>query len=205
MVCAMAFSRLGPEVGLSARSGAGLALAGAPGQRSSGSLLDHCAHLLARERAHRLRADVALGAEGQQRGRRRLIVGSLDHADDVVLSEGPIDIYETDAELLELLLGGSSYEADFAASWGMKARDILDQCGQALFGVRLNRGSKAARRWDLAGHKGGMVSAGVGGPITGKGAHLLVIDDPLKNAEQAMSEVIRAKQWEGGFLRQKSA
>ena len=118
-----------------------------------------------------------------------------------MLSEGPIDIYETDAELLELLLGGSSYEADFAASWGMKARDILDQCGQALFGVRLNRGSKAARRWDLAGHKGGMVSAGVGGPITGKGAHLLVIDDPLKNAEQAMSEVIRAKQWEGGFLR----
>lgn len=90
----------------------------------------------------------------------------------------------------------ASYEADFAASWGMKARDILDQHGNALFGVAVNPGSRAARRWDILGRAGGMVSAGVGGPITGKGAHLLIIDDPVKNAEQAMSETIRDKQWE---------
>ena len=41
-----------------------------------------------------------------------------------------------------------------------------------------------------------MTTAGVGGSITGRGAHLLVIDDPLKNAEEAMSEMIREKQWE---------
>lgn len=40
---------------------------------------------------------------------------------------------------------------------------------------------------------GGMWCAGVGGPITGKGAHLLVIDDPLKDAEEAGSLVTREK------------
>jgi hypothetical protein len=36
-------------------------------------------------------------------------------------------------------------------------------------------------------------AAGVGGPITGKGYHLGIIDDPIKNAEEAQSETIRAK------------
>jgi predicted phage terminase large subunit-like protein len=42
--------------------------------------------------------------------------------------------------------------------------------------------------------RGGLWAAGVGGPITGKGFHLGIIDDPLKNAEEAASETIRAKQ-----------
>jgi HK97 family phage prohead protease len=70
------------------------------------SLVDHRAHLVTRERPHRLRADVSLGADGQQRCGSRLVVRCLDHGYDVVLSEGPIDIGEPDAELLELLLGG---------------------------------------------------------------------------------------------------
>jgi predicted phage terminase large subunit-like protein len=36
-----------------------------------------------------------------------------------------------------------------------------------------------------------MVTAGVGGGLTGKGAHLLIIDDPVKNAEEAQSERTR--------------
>jgi predicted phage terminase large subunit-like protein len=43
---------------------------------------------------------------------------------------------------------------------------------------------------------GGMWAAGVGGPITGKGWHLGIIDDPIKNAEEALSPTIRAKQKE---------
>ena len=39
----------------------------------------------------------------------------------------------------------------------------------------------------------GMWAAGVGGPITGKGFHLGIIDDPLKNSEEANSEIIREK------------
>jgi len=41
-----------------------------------------------------------------------------------------------------------------------------------------------------------MSTAGVGGPITGRGAHLLIIDDPIKNDEEARSATQRQKQWE---------
>jgi predicted phage terminase large subunit-like protein len=90
----------------------------------------------------------------------------------------------------------ASYEADFAATWGQKTRQLLEDHGPSLYGVRVDDSSRAASRWDLHRRAGGMVTAGVGGPITGRGAHLLVIDDPLKNAEQASSPTIREKQWE---------
>ncbi len=89
----------------------------------------------------------------------------------------------------------ASYEADFAAGWGSRVRDLLAEHGH-LYGVRVDPASRAARRWKLEGAGGGMISAGVGGAITGRGAHLLIIDDPIKNAEQAMSEVIRERQWD---------
>jgi predicted phage terminase large subunit-like protein len=89
----------------------------------------------------------------------------------------------------------TSYEADFAAGWGRKARDLLEHWGW-LFGVRVHRRSGAANRWDLDGREGGMTAAGVGGPITGRGAHLLVVDDPIKNDEEARSSTFREKQWE---------
>src|SRR5207244_2242627 len=53
-----------------------------------------------------------------------------------------------------------------------------------------------AAAWELERHAGGMTAAGVGGAMTGKGAHLLVIDDPVKNAEQAQSKTVREKHWE---------
>jgi predicted phage terminase large subunit-like protein len=87
----------------------------------------------------------------------------------------------------------SSYEADFAASWGRKVRDLIDEHGSTIFGRSVSKASSAADRWDLAGYDGGMVTAGVGGPITGRGAHLLLIDDPVKNAEEAMSKTSREK------------
>ncbi len=90
----------------------------------------------------------------------------------------------------------ASYEADFAATWGQKTKQLLENHGPSLYGVRVDDSSRAASRWDLHRTAGGMVAAGVGGPITGRGAHLLIIDDPLKNAEQASSPTIREKQWE---------
>ncbi len=89
----------------------------------------------------------------------------------------------------------ASYGADFAASWGRKARDILVAHGGA-FGVRIREGSKAADEWSLADHKGGMQTAGVGGAFTGKGADLIVIDDPVKNDAEAVSEASRDHLWE---------
>lgn len=89
----------------------------------------------------------------------------------------------------------TGYEADFAAQWGRKARDLLEQWGP-VFGVKVSKRSSAVHRWDLEGRDGGMTTAGVGGPITGRGAHLFIVDDPLKNDEQARSATHRQKQWD---------
>lgn len=88
-----------------------------------------------------------------------------------------------------------SYEADFAAQWGRKVRDVVSQWGE-VFGVRVASDSKAADRWEVEGHGGGMQTAGVGGPILGKGADLLVLDDLIKNAQEALSPTHRDKVWE---------
>jgi hypothetical protein len=89
----------------------------------------------------------------------------------------------------------AGYEADFAAGWGGKARDLLDQHG-AAFGVRVRAESSARHRWDITGHSGGMLTAGVGGPLTGRGADVLIIDDPIKNAEEAHSATYRERAWD---------
>ena len=89
----------------------------------------------------------------------------------------------------------ASYEADFAAGWGRRARDVMEDVGHA-FHVNVRQDSHAANRWQIDGREGGMVTAGVGGPITGRGADLLIVDDPVKNAEEALSATYREKAWE---------
>lgn len=92
----------------------------------------------------------------------------------------------------------TSYEATFAASWGRLARDVLTEWGEAAFGVRVSQKSSAGDWWELDGAQGRhgvMMTAGVGGAITGKGADLLIIDDPVKNAEEANSPTYREKAW----------
>ncbi|MDR4483810.1 MAG: terminase family protein [Nitrospirales bacterium] len=87
----------------------------------------------------------------------------------------------------------ASYEASFAEEWGAKARDLLLEWGEAIFGVTLKK--TAANKWTTR-QGGGMQTAGVGGAITGKGAHVFIIDDPVKNAEEASSPVYRKKAWD---------
>lgn len=95
----------------------------------------------------------------------------------------------------------ASYEADFAASWGAKARDTLLSWPDG--GVTIQGGRNAARgQWEIDGYSGGLKTAGTGGPITGTGGHWIVVDDPVKNAEEALSETKRrsAVDWFGSTL-----
>jgi predicted phage terminase large subunit-like protein len=89
----------------------------------------------------------------------------------------------------------ASYEADFAATHGRRVREILLEHGDR-FGVAIDATSRAAARWEVEGTQGGMNTAGAGGPITGKGGHLLILDDPIKNIEEAQSQVMRDHLWE---------
>lgn len=89
----------------------------------------------------------------------------------------------------------ASYEADFAATHGRRAREIVAEHGPSL-GVVIDQTSRAAHRWELVGADGGMGTAGAGGPIIGKGGHLMIVDDPIKNVEEAQSPVMREHLWE---------
>lgn len=105
----------------------------------------------------------------------------------------------------------ASYEAEFAATWGRRAREIVEQVGQPIFGVNVAEDVRARNLWEARlswtpedddlldwgiADGGGMITAGVGGPLTGKGANLLIVDDPVKNREEADSPTYRKRTWE---------
>lgn len=87
-----------------------------------------------------------------------------------------------------------SYSDQFANSWGRRARDVFKEQGPKLFGVNVNPETAGGAQWEVLGRDGIMVTAGVGGGITGKGADLFIIDDPVKNAQDAASETIQQLQ-----------
>ena len=88
----------------------------------------------------------------------------------------------------------TSYAADFAASWGAAVRTLADEYAESLSFQRPPGGS--ANQWQTGHGRGGVVTAGVGGPITGKGGDVIIIDDPIKNAEEAHSQTMRQKTWD---------
>lgn len=84
----------------------------------------------------------------------------------------------------------ASYEASFAQTWGRKARDLLEEHGPSLYGVRVRQDARAMDRW-YTDQGGVMAAGGIDGQFTGMGADLLIIDDPVKNAKEARSPTIR--------------
>lgn len=85
-------------------------------------------------------------------------------------------------------VGLNSYAAELAYTLSRNARDNYRRGDGAL-----NPDKTGVEQWETDSG-GGLWAAGVGGPITGKGFHLGIIDDPIKNAEDAASETIREKQ-----------
>jgi predicted phage terminase large subunit-like protein len=89
----------------------------------------------------------------------------------------------------------ATYAADFSEGWGRATRDLLVEHGPAIFGISLNPDVQAAGRWDVKDRQGGMVALGVSGPLTGRGADLLICDDVVKTAAEAGSELQRENLW----------
>lgn len=87
----------------------------------------------------------------------------------------------------------ASYGQDWAEHWGREVRSVMTEYGQEIFGLAVRQDSKAAGRWQIEDHKGGMTAVGIGGATTGRGAGLFLIDDPIKDQEEARSAVIQQR------------
>lgn len=92
----------------------------------------------------------------------------------------------------------ASYGATLAHKNSRYARNVMlsPRYMEIFHDVLLAEGSKSAEAWDIAFHEGGLDAMGVGGGVTGKGGHIIVVDDPVKSREEAESEVYREKVWD---------
>ena len=84
----------------------------------------------------------------------------------------------------------TSHTAELAVGFGRKVRNLVDSdIYQSIFSnVGLQADSKAAGRWSTS-KNGEYFAIGVGGAVTGKGADLLIIDDPHSEQEATLAEV----------------
>lgn len=91
-----------------------------------------------------------------------------------------------------------SYGDSLAIKNGRAVRNLINNPVYAgLYpGVALAADSKAADAFNIAGREGGVDALGVLGGATGKGAHVLVADDLVKNRAEAESETLRERTWD---------
>lgn len=89
----------------------------------------------------------------------------------------------------------ASYNSDLASDFGREVRNIVgSKAYKAVFDTTLAEDSSAANRWHTQ-HGGMYAAVGIGTATTGRGAHVLLIDDPFKDREEADSQLQREKVW----------
>lgn len=90
-----------------------------------------------------------------------------------------------------------TYNQEFADDGGRAVRDIMTQSAfaQVFPGVSLKKNSMAADRMQTE-QGGSLFFVGRGGSVTGRGGHGIIIDDPIKNSEEADSATIREQLWQ---------
>ncbi|MCL1939549.1 MAG: phage terminase large subunit [Desulfovibrionaceae bacterium] len=102
----------------------------------------------------------------------------------------------------ELRIAAASYAADLARDMNRDVQRIMmDDLYRAVFpGIALNprrvvtvegQALRNSDRFDIPGHRGYYVCTGVGGPLTGKSVDIGIIDDPIKNEEEARSPTVK--------------
>ena len=93
-------------------------------------------------------------------------------------------------------VGLASYAAEFASEWGRRVRNTIAEHQDAMGnGVAISDDLNRAHQWRLT-TGGGLMTAGVGWPFTGYGFDLLIVDDPIKNHEEATSALQRQRLWD---------
>lgn len=89
-----------------------------------------------------------------------------------------------------------SYGDSLAKTFGRKNRAKIEEFGSDIFNIRIAKDDASVNQWSLEGRTGGMLSQGIEASLTGHGASLLIIDDPIRNREVASSKTQRDKIYE---------
>jgi predicted phage terminase large subunit-like protein len=89
-----------------------------------------------------------------------------------------------------------SYGDTLAKEFGRKNKQKIKEFGQELFGIELDQSNQSKSDYSIKDHAGGSLFAGILGGVTGRGADLLIIDDPIKTRQEAESETYRNRVWE---------
>lgn len=90
----------------------------------------------------------------------------------------------------------ASHTAGLAYTFSRRVRNKPSDPRWPFPNVRVADDKGAVQAWDIDGHHGGYIAVGVGGSPTGHGANLIIIDDPIRSAADADSEVVREGLWE---------
>jgi len=91
----------------------------------------------------------------------------------------------------------ASYSGELAFKFGGETRDLISSVAyKSIFpNVLLKEDEKSKGNWRTR-QNGSYISLGIGGAATGRGADIFIIDDPLKNREEANSQTFRDSRWD---------
>lgn len=91
----------------------------------------------------------------------------------------------------------ATYGDDLARDFGRKVRNLMKEPEYKLTFPDVSLAEDSSAIGKSATNKGGIyISTGIGGALTGRGADVLLIDDPIKNRQDADSEVFRKRVWD---------
>lgn len=97
-----------------------------------------------------------------------------------------------------------SYNDDTATDFSKYTRDGIQEQKQTEEGfvysdifpdIKIKHGTSSYSKWALEGEHFNYLGAGIGGSLTGKGGSVLIVDDPIKNAEEALNDKHLDKVW----------
>lgn len=144
---------------------------------------------------------VALETQGciETPGGRLILVMPPRHGKTQIVSRSSIPWFVGNNPQLSTIFG--TYNETFAKSIGREVREIIMRptYRQVFPDVGLAADQKSAGQLKLlagSSSAGLMAFTGRGGTVTGMGADGLFLDDPIKNAEEAASQLIRDSLWE---------
>ena len=86
------------------------------------------------------------------------------------------------------------YNDDFAGKFGRRNKGKIEEYGQFIFDIKLKKSSD--RDMEISNHNGSIITRGIMSGITGNSGDLIIIDDPIKNRQEADSPTYRERLWE---------